>query len=73
MSEEIARKVKAARAKLELSQAQAAAVLGVPKATLIKWEQNQRTPRGLALEALNAKLDAILSPSALKKKKRPAE
>ncbi len=71
MSEEVARKVKAAREKAGLSQSQAASVWGVPKATLIKWEQNQRTPRGLALEALNAKLDAILAEPPPRKKKKP--
>jgi DNA-binding XRE family transcriptional regulator len=60
MSEEIARKLKAARAKMEETQEQFAKRIGVAADTVISWENDRRTPRGLALEALNAKLDAIL-------------
>jgi DNA-binding XRE family transcriptional regulator len=60
MSEEIARKLKAARERLEETQKGMAERLSVPYQTYVQWEQDQRTPRGLALEALNAKLDAIL-------------
>lgn len=61
MSEELARKLKAARQKLGLSQAQAAKEWKIPKPTLVKWEQNQRTPRGFALTAITEKLDRILA------------
>lgn len=60
MSEEIARKLKAARERLGLSQSQAAKKWSVPLITLQSWEQNVRTPRGLALKALNELLDGIL-------------
>ena len=39
-----------------LSQSEAAPLLGVPVRTLQSWEQGEREPRGLALEALQAKL-----------------
>lgn len=61
MSEELRRKLKAARAKLGLSQSQAAAAWGVPLKTLHHWEQDRATPRGLALTAINQMLDAILA------------
>ncbi|QIF04640.1 helix-turn-helix domain-containing protein [Roseimicrobium sp. ORNL1] len=60
MSEEIARKLKAARAKTDETQGAFAKRLGVSTDAVISWENDRRTPRGLALEALNAKLDAIL-------------
>ncbi len=60
MSEELRRKLKAARAKLGLSQAQAAKEWGVPHSTLIKWEQDQQTPQGLSLKLINEMLDKIL-------------
>lgn len=60
MSEALALKLKNARAKVGASQVDMAKILSVPLKTLQKWEQNKRTPRGLALEALNAKLDALL-------------
>lgn len=60
MSKELASKLKAAREALALTQKALAEKLGVPLRTLIAWENDQRTPRGLALEALNAKLDALL-------------
>lgn len=61
MSEELANKLKAARRKLGLSQSEAAKAWGISPRTLQKWEQDQRTPRGLALRLLLEKLDAILS------------
>jgi DNA-binding XRE family transcriptional regulator len=60
MSKQVADKLKKARAKLGETQVQFAKRLGVPARTLIAWENDQYTPRGLALEALNAKLDALL-------------
>lgn len=61
MSEELANKLKAARAKLGLSQSQAAKAWGIPVRTLQAWEIDQQTPRGFALKALNEKLEAILA------------
>lgn len=61
MSKELANKLKKAREKLKLSQAQAGLAWGIPKSTLIGWENDQRTPRGFALEQLNRMLDEILS------------
>ena len=60
MSQELQRKLKAAREKLGLSQSQMAEKLGVPVRTLQRWEQNQSTPRGLALTSINKTLDRIL-------------
>ena len=61
MSQELMHKLKAAREKLGLSQSQfAAQVLGISVRTLQSWEMDQRTPRGFALQALEAKLDEIL-------------
>jgi DNA-binding transcriptional regulator YiaG len=61
MSEELKRKIKEARALARVTQKQLAAMLGVPLRTLINWENNHQTPRGLALQALNQKLDEILA------------
>ena len=61
MSQELANKLKAARQKLGLSQAQAAQEWGLTVKTLQNWEHNISTPRGLALTAINEKLDAILA------------
>lgn len=61
MSEELANKLKAARAKLGLSQSEAAKAWGIKIRTLQSWEQNWATPRGFALTALVEKLDAILA------------
>lgn len=60
MSEELCRKLKAARENLGLSQSQAAQAWGVPLRTLISWENDQRTPRGLALQAIEEKLEKAL-------------
>lgn len=60
MSEELRNRLKEARAKLGLSQSQAAKAWGIPKPTLVAWENDQRTPRGLALTMLMEKLDRIL-------------
>lgn len=73
MSEELRRKLKAAREKLALSQSQAAKEWGIPLRTLQNWEGDHQTPRGLALAALEKLLDAILSSppkKAAPKKKR---
>jgi DNA-binding transcriptional regulator YiaG len=61
MSKLVASKLKLARQKLELTQEGMAEKLGVPSQTLISWEQDRRTPRGLALTALNQRLDKILA------------
>lgn len=60
MSKQLASKLKRARAKVEETQKEFAKRLGVVHGTLRNWEQDVATPTGLALEALNAKLDAIL-------------
>jgi DNA-binding transcriptional regulator YiaG len=39
-----------------LTQPKAATVLGVPYRTFQDWEAGRRTPRGLALELITAKL-----------------
>src|SRR5438045_3094429 len=57
VSTELASRIKAARAKLGLSQATAAKAWQIPRRTIISWENNQRTPRGLGLKALNELLD----------------
>lgn len=61
MSEALKIKIKAAREKAGLTQKQLAEKLGIPLPTVIAWENNQRTPKGLSLLALNAALDEILS------------
>lgn len=61
MSEELRLKLKAARLKLGLSQSQAAKHWGIPLQTLKNWENDLRTPRGLALATINKMLDAILA------------
>lgn len=60
MSKEIVRKLKEARALVGETQVVFSERLGVPTRTLISWENDQATPRGLALKALNDALDAIL-------------
>ena len=45
-------RLKAAREKLNLSQADAAEKWGISLRSLQSWEQGQREPRGLALRAL---------------------
>jgi DNA-binding transcriptional regulator YiaG len=62
MSKEIARKLKAARSKLDLTQKEFAEQVGVSVHTLVQWETGQTDPRGLALDALKEKLSAILGP-----------
>jgi len=61
MSKQLALKLKAARKKQRLSQSQAAQAWGIPLPTLKKWETEQRTPRGLALQLLLERLDAIMA------------
>lgn len=60
MSAKIQARLRAARAKLNLTQQQLAALLGVALRNIENWEQNTATPRGLALEALESKLAALL-------------
>jgi putative transcriptional regulator len=60
MSKQLASKLKKARAKVGETQSQFAKRFGVSVSTVAHWEQDHQTPHGLALEALNAKLDAIL-------------
>ena len=69
MSKKLRLKLKAARTKLGLSQSEAADLLKVPVRTLQQWEQDQQTPRGFALDALNEKLDKILAEPARKRAK----
>lgn len=52
------RKLRDWRRRWQLTQLQAAAALGVPLKTFRNWEQGQRTPRGLALDALTLKLQS---------------
>lgn len=61
MTQELRLKLKAARAKAGLSQSKAAKMWQVPLRTLIKWENDQSTPRGIGLVAINQILDSILS------------
>ena len=61
MSKELQRKLKAAREKLGVSQSQFANQIGIPVRTLQQWEQDQATPRGLALTTINKTLDKILA------------
>lgn len=60
MSKDLADKLKAARKNLNLSQSKAAEAWGMPKSTLVAWENKQRTPRGFTLTQLNTMLDKIL-------------
>lgn len=66
MSKVIADKLKLVRHKLDLTQQELAHRLNVPYRTLVNWENDHQSPRGLALEALLLKLDTLLKP---KKKK----
>lgn len=59
MPSPIATRLKAARAKLALSQSEAAKEWGVNKRTLESWEHGRREPKGLALKALEGILGAI--------------
>jgi DNA-binding XRE family transcriptional regulator len=60
MSATVVRKLKNARKKLTLTQAELAKLLGVPLRTLISWENDQHTPHGLTWEAVTARLSALL-------------
>lgn len=62
MSQELRNRLKAARQKTGESQSKFAARIGVPVRTLINWENDQQTPRGLALTSINQILDQILAP-----------
>ncbi|WP_009963140.1 helix-turn-helix transcriptional regulator [Verrucomicrobium spinosum] len=59
MSEELVRKLKAARERLSLTQKQMAEQLGTPLPTYIAWENDQRTPRGFTLKALLETLERM--------------
>lgn len=59
MSGELKRKLQKARIALGLTQKQMADKLACPLSTYIKWENDQRTPRGFALVALLQKLDDL--------------
>lgn len=61
MSQELRNRLKEARAKLEMTQAQFAAKIQVPLKTLQGWEGDRMTPRGLALKSINETLDKILA------------
>lgn len=61
MSKEVVRKLKAARAKLGLTQKDLGKKLGIPMRTIIKWENDQATPHALTWEAVEGKLAAILA------------
>ena len=61
MSQELRNRLKDARLKLGMTQAQFAGKTGVPLKTLQGWEGNRMTPRGLALTTINKILDEILS------------
>lgn len=62
----VATDIKAARKAAGLTQKEAAEKWGIPLSTLIKWENNLRQPRGLALR----QLDLILSGAAGSPSKR---
>ena len=57
----LATEIKEARAKLGLSQSQAAKAWGISLATLQGWEQEYRQPRGLAMTKLREIIAAALS------------
>ena len=61
MSKALQRKLKSVRKKFGLTQNQLAERIGVPASTLIHWEQDVATPRGLALKALTDALNAMLA------------
>jgi DNA-binding transcriptional regulator YiaG len=61
MSQELQRKLKAAREKLALSQSQLAEKLGIPLRTLQRWEQDQSTPPAFTLKTIEGRLDRILA------------
>lgn len=61
MSEELKNKLKQAREKLGLTQVQFAERIEVPYRTLVNWENDLATPRGLALKTINDLLDSILT------------
>jgi len=63
----LARRIQAARKRLNLSQNAAASAWGFSKRTLQQWEQGRREPRGLYLE----KIENILAECEAKRKPRP--
>lgn len=60
MSQELFSKLKAARRKLDLTQAGAAKAWGVPLGTLVCWENRRRNPCSFTLAMLDRLLDEIL-------------
>lgn len=60
MPQDLRARLKEARRKLDLTQAEAARVWGVPLNTLICWENNRRHPAAFTLGRLNLLLDGIL-------------
>lgn len=60
MKDDFGAELKGWRARKGLSQASAAAVLGVPVRTLQDWEQGHRNAGALAAEALRAKMHLSL-------------
>ncbi len=61
MSQELKDKLKLARLLAGLSQSQAAAAWGMPRRTLIAWENDETTPRAFTLTQLNALLDGVIA------------
>ena len=57
---DLSTEIKDARAKLGLSQSQAAKAWEVPVQTLQNWEHGRNKPRGFALKHLRSILDKIL-------------
>lgn len=55
----LATEIKEARVKLGLSQSQAAKAWDIPVRTLQTWEQEQASPRGLALKTLRQILASV--------------
>ena len=56
---ELSTEIREARHKLGLTQEAAARKWGIPLATLRKYEQGQRRPRGLAMKMLRQILDTV--------------
>lgn len=66
MSEEISpAKIKAFRAKKNLSQEKLAAMLGVSVSTIIRWEQGSASPTGTAAAVLSAITSNAKGPASI--------
>lgn len=61
MTHPLDNRLKAARKKLQYTQAEAAKAWGVPLNTLICWENKRRRPATFSLAMLNSLLDEILN------------